>query len=108
MRVRRLADTERIRERQALVAQEWETRPQPRFKGFQNPGWIDRNSSDFAVGNVCSFLELNQFLQLDLSLRSPGSAKEHENKRLVVSNLLDRDFLPSIVDQTDRWEDLTF
>ena len=85
--VGRLADAELVREPQLLVTQEGKARAQARLEGGLDPGRIDGDDRDPAVGDFGGSMELDQLRQLNLSLGSPGAAKEGKDQRLAPGDV---------------------
>jgi hypothetical protein len=63
---------------------------------------IDRDDGDFAIGNLGSTVELDQFPQLNLSLGSPGAAKEDQDQGLTVRQLRDRALFSALIHEGER------
>jgi len=69
-------------EGQLGVAQEGELGTQTRLEGCLDAGGINRDNRQPAIGNFGTSMELDQFPQLNLSLRSPRSPVESQDHRL--------------------------
>ena len=86
----RLPYTELVRELQLGVTQERESCPQTRLEGCLNSRRINRNDRHSAIGNFCTLMELDQFPQLNLTLRSPWPTIESKDQRLTPRQLRNR------------------
>ena len=74
-----LADAEFVGEGQLVVTQEGELGTQARLEGCLDEGRINGDNRQPAIGNFCTSMELDQFPQLNLSLRSPRSSVESQD-----------------------------
>ena len=97
--VGRLADAELVGESQLGVTQEGELGTQTRLKGCLDEGRINGDNRQPAIGNFGTLMELDQFPQLNLSLRSPRSPIESQDQWLTPCQLRDRNLLLPIIDQ---------
>ncbi len=104
----RLAYAELVCERQLGVTQEGELGTQTRLEGFLDSGGINGDNRQPAIGNFCASMELDQFPQLNLSLRSPRSPVESKDQRLTPCQLRDRRLLLPVIDQAHRGELLSY
>jgi len=77
--VGRFADAELVGEGQLGVTQEGELGPQTRLEGCLDEGRINGDNRQPAIGHFGTSMELDQFLQLNLSLRSPRSPVESQD-----------------------------
>ena len=84
------ADAELIGEPELLIAQEVEVGTEPGLERGLDPGRVDRDGGDPAIGDFSRSVELDQFPQLNLSLRSPGAAVEGQHQGPTSRQLLDR------------------
>ena len=100
----RLADAELVGESQLSVTQEGEVGTQTRLEGCLDEGRINGDNRQPAIGHFGTLMELDQFPQLNLSLRSPRSPVESQDQRLIPCQLRDRDFLLPVIDQAQRGE----
>ena len=105
--VRGLADSELVGEEKVFVAQEREARAEAATKGFLHSWRVYRHRGDAAIGDLGRLVELDQLLQLQLSLRSPRPSIEGQDQGAAVCHLCDGDHLPSIAGQRKRWEGVT-
>ena len=106
--VGRLADAELVGKYQLCVTQEGELGTQARLEGCLDEGRIDGDNRQSAIGHFGTLMELDQFPQLNLSLRSPRSPVESQDQGLPSCQLRDRDLLLPIIDQAQRGELLSY
>lgn len=84
--VRRFPDAQRIRQREALIAQKRKSCAQPGLERGLNLRRIDADHRDTAVGDLRGVMELYQFPQLQLSLRSPRAAVERQDEGISTGH----------------------
>ena len=85
----RLADAELVGESQLGVTQEGEVGTQTRLEGCLDEGRVDGDNRQLAIGNFGTLMELDQFPQLNLSLRSPRSPVKGQDQWLTPCQLRD-------------------
>ena len=87
--VGRLTDAKLVRELQLRVTQEGKTGSEPRLEGRLNDGRVDGGNCQSAIRDFGRLMELDQFRQLNLSLRSPRAAEEGEDQRPAFCQVSD-------------------
>ncbi len=87
--VGRLTDAKLVRELELRVTQEGKAGSEPRLEGRLNNGRVDGDDCQSAVRDFDRLMELDQFRQLNLSLRSPRAAVEGEDQRPAFCKVRD-------------------
>ncbi len=87
--VGRLTDAKLVREQELRVTQEGKAGSEPRLEGRLNNGRVNGDDCQTAVRDFGRLMELDQFRQLNLSLRSPRTAEEGEDQWLAFCQVRD-------------------
>ena len=93
MAIRCLASAEFVREPEFDVTEKEEPGTQARLERRLDTGRVNGGNRQAAIRDFYALMELDQFPQLNLSLRSPGNTMEREDQRLAVYQFPDRYFL---------------